>query len=79
MTNFTVQEPEQIQKPTTQVLTEVDAYLLQTLCLLLLLVAALGGGDFVPLSPPLPPLVLLVSVLKAKKEKPLKNRPLHHS
>lgn len=39
-------------------------YLLQTLRLLLLLVAALGGGDFVPLPPPLPPLQLLRRHLK---------------
>lgn len=47
---------------------EVESYLLQRLCLLLLLVAALGSSDFVPLSPPLPPLVLLRKNLKTREK-----------
>lgn len=42
-------------------------YLLQRLCLLLLLVATLCGSNFVPLSPPLPPLVLLKCRLKTRE------------
>lgn len=37
----------------------IKKHLLQRFCLLLLLVAALGSSDFVPLPPPLPPLHLL--------------------
>lgn len=48
-------------------LIEVGNYLLQTLCLLLLLVAALGSSDFVPLPPPLPPLVLLGCHLRSER------------
>lgn len=46
--------------------TEAELYLLQTLCLLLLLVATLGSSDLVPLPPPLPPLALLRCQLKTR-------------
>lgn len=45
---------------------EQNTHLLQAFGLLLLLVAALGSSDFVPLSPPFPPLVLLRCGLKAR-------------
>lgn len=61
---------------------EVEKYLLQRLCLLLLLVATLGSSNFVPLSPPFPPLVLLECQLKTKENcgqhfTPKKSRHTH--
>lgn len=47
---------------------EVENHLLQRLCLLLLLVAALGSSDLVPLPPPLPPLQFLRRNLNTTEE-----------